>query len=104
MVGATHASAPAGSPGDDEVGDDAAGAAPGVTEVEVVRTGIVEVHCPFHQTQAKSAGVEVDRPLSVTANQRYVVQSFDIHRVALLLGSLRLSSLTEPAAPAARAW
>src|SRR5680860_330060 len=63
--------------GHDEEGDDAARTAGGVTEVEVVRAGIVEVHGPLHQPKAEGAGVEVDRALGVAGYQGDVVQSLD---------------------------
>jgi hypothetical protein len=65
-----------------EEGDDRAGCADLVAEVEVVAAGVVEVDRLLDEAQPEHARVEVDRALRVRADERDVVDALDRHRFA----------------------
>ena len=62
-----------------EKGDRRAGFAGLVAEIEVIAAGIVKIDRLFDEAQPEHLRVEIDRPLRVRADQRYVMQSEDRH-------------------------
>ena len=60
-----------------EEGDHRAGAADRVAEVEVVAAGVVEVNRLLDEAQPEHAGIEVDRPLRVAADDRDVMDALN---------------------------
>ena len=66
-----------------------------VTEVEVVRRGIVEVDGPLDEPEAKSAGVKVEIPLRITGDAGDMMDtgSTEAHRTDSCLALLRILAL-----------
>jgi hypothetical protein len=46
-----------------------------ITEVEMIRSGLVKVDCLLHKSKAKHTGVKVDVLLRATGNRRYVMNA-----------------------------
>src|ERR1041385_1344409 len=67
--------APAPRPGPREEGQDAAGCAGLVAEVEVVSLRIVEVHCALDEPEAEPAGVEIERALRIARDRGDVMDA-----------------------------
>ena len=64
-------------PGPWEKSQDGSRMAPGITIVEVVGSGIIEIDCDLDQAQSQDARVEVDVALRIACNRSYMVDSQD---------------------------
>src|SRR5713226_2220271 len=49
-----------------------------ITIIEMIRSGVVEVHREFYQAQAQDAGVEIDIRLRITCDCGHMVDSEDL--------------------------
>jgi len=91
----TTALPPAASVRPREKSEDASRTSLLVTEVEVVRRRIVEIHRALDEPQTKNAGVEVEIPLRVTGDTGDVMNtgSAEAHRPDSCLAILRTHTL-----------
>ena len=48
-----------------------------VTEIKMVRSGIVKIHCALHETQTENPDIKVEVPLRIAGDRSDVMESWD---------------------------
>jgi hypothetical protein len=86
-----RAGAASGGAGELEPGEDRAGRAGLVAEVQVVGVGRVEVHGLLDHPQAEDVGIELDVLLRVGGDHRDVVHALELHHHLLVVACTTLS-------------